>query len=133
MNLEMRSKLAVLTAMTVTWMFLQPETAAAQSHVVPLSEVQQQVQSAAQTRATHLADIDRVFSLPAARDALKNANITPAQVRLAASSLSDQELSVLAMKSRAVERDVEGGFIVGLLALIGLIVVVLIVVAVVKS
>jgi hypothetical protein len=130
---QTKSKWAIVTALSVTWMFLDPGVAVAQEHVLPLAELQQQMRSAGETRMAHVADIDRVFSLPAASDALKKANITPAQVHLAVSQLSDQELSKLAMKARSVEQDVEGGIIVGILALIGLVVVILIVVAVVSG
>jgi len=47
--------------------------------------------------------------------------------------LNDEELSRLADRARAVEQDVQGGLIVGLLALIGLIVVILVVVIVVTN
>jgi len=50
-------------------------------------------------------------------------------VKRAISQLSDQELARLADQARASEKDVQGGLIVGLLALIGLIVVIIIVVA----
>jgi hypothetical protein len=45
--------------------------------------------------------------------------------------LSDDELARLADRARASEKDVQGGLIVGILALIGLIVVIIIVVAIV--
>jgi len=130
---QTKSKWAIVTALSVTWMFLDPGAAVAQDHVLPLAELQQQMRSAGEARVAAVADIDRVFSLPAARDALKKANVTPAQVHMAVSQLSDHELSTLAMKARSVEQDVEGGIIVGLLALIGLVVVIIIVVAVVSG
>jgi hypothetical protein len=114
-------------------MFLDPGVAVAQEHVLPLQELQQQMRSAGEARMAHIADIDRVFSLPAAKGALEKANLTTGQVHFAVSQLSDQELSTLAMKARSMEQDVEGGIIVGLLALIGLVVVILIVVAVVSD
>jgi hypothetical protein len=47
--------------------------------------------------------------------------------------LDDAELSRLAARARAVEQDVEGGIIVGLLALIGLVVVVIVVLTVIRA
>ena len=133
MNSQTKSNWAIVTALSVTWMFLDPGVAAAQEHVLPLAELHQQMRSVSEARMGHIADIDRVFSLPAARSALEKANLTPGQVHQAVSHLNDQELSKLAMKTRAAEQDVEGGIIVGILALIGLIVVILIVVAVVHD
>jgi hypothetical protein len=132
-NSKAKSKWAVITALSVTWMCLDPRVATAQEHVVPLVELQQQMRAVSEARATNVADIERVFSLPAARGALQKANLTPGQVHHAVSQLSDQELSTLAMKARSVEHDVEGGIIVGLLALIGLVVVIIIVLAIVRG
>ena len=50
----------------------------------------------------------------------------------AIAQLSDDELARLATKARSAEQDVQGGLIVGLLALIGLIVVIIIVVSLVS-
>src|SRR5712691_9702491 len=77
--------------------------------------------------------LERVLSLPAAQDALKKASLNQDQIRKAVSTLNDEELSRLADRARAVEQDVQGGLIVGLLALIGLIVVILVVVIVVTN
>ncbi len=124
---------AVLTALTVLSMFLNPRVACAQDHVVPLAEVQRALRSEAEARARNQADIERVLSLPAAQNALQKAGVNQDQVRKAVSTLNDEELARLADRARTAEQDVQGGLIVGLLALIGLIVVILIVVTVVKK
>ena len=72
-------------------------------------------------------------SLSAAQDALAKAHLSTAQVKTAIASLDDQELSRLAQQARAAEQDVQGGLIVGFLALIGLIVVIIVVLAVVRD
>lgn len=108
-----------------------PAVAAAEDHVVPLTELHQSVRSAAQERARNIADIERVLSYPAARDALQRSKVNPEQVKTAVATLDDQELARLADRARASEKDVQGGLIVGILALIGLIVVIIIVVSVV--
>jgi hypothetical protein len=112
--------------------FSMPQ-AAAQEHVVPLSELQSQVQSAARERAKNIEDIERVLSYPAAAEALKKSNVNPAQMRAAVATLSDAELARLSDRARASEKDVQGGLIVGILALIGLIVVIIIVVSLVAK
>lgn len=104
---------------------------AADDHIVPLGELHQQARAAADQRSNNLADIERVLSYPAAARALSKANVNHDQMKTAVSTLSDDELARLADRARASERDVQGGFIVGILALIGLIVVIIIVVAVV--
>jgi hypothetical protein len=112
---------------------IAPQPAAAQQPLVPLSELQRDVRSAADARTADLADIGRVLSLPAAQKALRSAKVSPEQVSRAIGTLDDNELSRLADRARAAEKDVEGGLIVGLLALIGLIVVIIIVVSVVSD
>jgi hypothetical protein len=113
-------------------MTIDPAAAAAQDHVVPISELQTQLRGQLGARADALRDLDRVLSLPQAREALAKANITNNQVQMAMARLSDEELSRLAEKARAAEQDVQGGLIVGLLALIGLVVVIIVVIAIVK-
>ena len=114
-------------------MCLDPRVGSAQDHIVPLTELHGELASAATARAASLSDIERALSLPAARDALEKAHVNPDQVRDAVSKLSDEELSRLADRARGAQQDVQGGLIVGLLALIGLVVVIIIVVALVKK
>jgi hypothetical protein len=126
--------LAVITALMVfsyTTSF-QP-LRAAEAHVIPLSELRHDLNTSQQTRAKNLADIERVLSLPAAQDALAKAHLTTARATTAIAELNDAELARLADRARDAEQDVQGGFIVGLLALIGLVVVILIVVSVVND
>jgi hypothetical protein len=54
-------------------------------------------------------------------------------MRAAVATLSDAELARLSDRARSSEKDVEGGLIVGILALIGLIVVIIIVVSLVAK
>jgi hypothetical protein len=103
----------------------------ADDHVVPLTELHQRARSASENRAKNITDIERVLSYPAAAEALERSNVNRDQMRRAVATLSDDELTRLADRARASEKDVQGGFIVGILALIGLIVVSIIVVALV--
>jgi hypothetical protein len=133
MRLNIQQMLAVLVAMTTAWGFFSPRAVFAEDHVVPLTELHRQAQSAAQERARDLDDIGRALALPEAQGMLQKAAVTPEQVRMAVATLSDQEVARLADRARIAQQDVHGGLIVGLLALIGLVVVIIIVVAVVKS
>ncbi len=72
-----------------------------------------------------------MLAYPAAAQALEKSNVNQDQMRRAVATLSDDELARLADRARASEKDVQGGLIVGILALIGLIVVIIIVVALV--
>lgn len=132
MKIHARSSWAVVMILAISLLFAGPPRAAAQAPLVPLSELQSDVRSAADARSADLTDLQRVLSLPAAQEALKNTKVSPEQVTRAIGTLDDQELSRLAERARAAEKDVEGGIIVGLLALIGLIVVIIIVVSVVS-
>ncbi len=133
MILRSQKQWAVLLVFTVLWMCLDARVGYADDHIVPLIELQGKLASAAAARAANFSDIERVLSLPAAREMLEKAHVDQDQVRAAVTRLSDEELSRLADRARGAEQDVQGGLIVGLLAIIGLIVVIIIVVALVKD
>jgi hypothetical protein len=128
-SIQPLSATMTLVAFTV---FSMPR-AAAHEHIVPLTELQGQVRRAANDRTKNIEDIQRVLSYPAAAAALKKSSVSPNQMRAAVATLSDDELARLSDRARASEKDVEGGLIVGILALIGLIVVIVIVVSLVSK
>lgn len=132
MNAYQWRPLAVLTALSVLTLTI-PTSAAAQEHLVPLSELHTRIQASAKARAADLADIDRVLSRPEAQEAMQKAKINATAARQAVATLDDQELSKLAAQARQVDQDVQGGRGAGLLALIGLIVVIIIVIALVRN
>lgn len=132
MNAYQWRPLAVLTALSLLTLTI-PTSAAAQEHLVSLSELHAQIQVNAKARAADLADIDRVLSRPEAQDAMRKAKINATVARQAVALLDDQELSKLAAQARQADQDVQGGRGAGLLALIGLIVVIIIVIAVVRN
>ena len=134
MKLCPQQSLALITAMTLfSYTVLPHQAAAADHHVVSLAELQQQFSSSGTARAKNLGDIERVLSLPAAQEALAKARVNTTSVKAAIAELNDHELSRLAERARAAEQDVQGGIIVGLLALIGLVVVIIIVVSVLNK
>ncbi|MBL8209955.1 MAG: hypothetical protein JNK87_04555 [Bryobacterales bacterium] len=132
MAISLRQLCSIVTAAAVL-LTCTRSAIAADDHIVPLTDLRQHLQSTAQQRASNQADLTRVLTLPAAEAEFAKYNITPGQVRTAIATLSDTELNRLASRARAAEQDVEGGIIVGLLALIGLVVVILIVVSVVAA
>jgi len=132
----MKGRLQIMLSTTMAFVVFTVNSlpqAYAQEHIVPLKELQKRIQTDAARRATNVADIQRVLSYPAAAAALKKSNVNPDQMRAAVATLSDEELSRLADRARASEKDVEAGIIVGILALIGLIVVIIVVVTVVAA
>jgi uncharacterized protein (DUF3084 family) len=106
-------------------------SAPAQEHIAPLSAVRQDLQRTASQRATNLADIERLLARPEARQELAKARLNPEQAQKAISLLNDEELARLAARARTAEQDVQGGLLIGLLAIIGAITVILIVAALV--
>jgi hypothetical protein len=114
-------------------MLISVQSAIAEDHVVSLRDLNRQLRLTAEQRARNTADIERVLSYPVAVQELTKYNVTANQVHQAVATLTDSELARLADRARASEKDVQGGLIVGILALIGLIVVILIVVSVVAE
>lgn len=129
MKLYPQQSLAMITVLAVFSYTTLPEpAAAADAHVVNLSEIRGEMKLSASQRTKNLEDIERVLSLPAAQDSISKARLSKARIRAAIADLNDQELSRLANRARVAEQDVQGGIVVGLLALIGLIVVIAVVV-----
>ncbi len=133
MALSPLRSLALTTTLALSFTAIVPPRAAAEEHLVPLAELHREVDSAAAARQRNLEDLNRVLSLPQAEEAFQRASVSRQQVTAAVAVLNDQELARLADRARVAEKDVQGGIIVGLLALIGLVVVIIIVVAVVAN
>lgn len=123
-------KLTFARSALLSFAILYSSSAPAQDHIAPLSTVRQDLRRTASQRATDLADIERVLARPESRQELAKARVNPDNAMKAISLLNDEELSRLALRARTAEQDVEGGLIIGLLALIGAITVIIIVVAV---
>jgi hypothetical protein len=104
--------------------------ALAQEHITPLAAVREDLRRTASQRTSNLGDIERVLALPEAQRQLAKARVSSDQALKAVSLLNDEEVARLAARARSAEEDVQGGFIIGLLALIGAITVIIIVVAV---
>jgi hypothetical protein len=119
---------AVVAAITLLSFAEAPVEAQSGDHVVPLSDLRRDVNTAASQRAKNLADIDQVLSTPAAREQLRKANVGSERIKAAVSRLDDAELARLADQARAADQDVRAGgkgeylFIAGLALTILLIV-----------
>src|SRR5690348_11135365 len=98
-----------LLAWTLCFLQVAMSAKAAESHVVPLSELHQQAASAAETREANLSKTREFFSLPQVQSALKSANIDGAKVDRAMALLSDEELSRLAARADKAQVDLRAG------------------------
>jgi hypothetical protein len=106
--------------------------AAAPQHLVSPESLQQQVQSATQTRQQNIETINKLLSSPVAERAMQNAHYDPVQVRTAVPTLSDQELANLATRSADVQQRISaGGLGFGLTTLLIVVLIIIIVVAIV--
>jgi hypothetical protein len=105
---------------------------APQDHLVSPQLLQQQVETASQTRQQNIQTINNLLSTPIAERAMRNAHYDPVQVRTAVPTLSDQELANLAARSADVQQKISAGVLgIGLWTLIVIVAIIIIVVAIV--
>src|SRR6476619_8369033 len=76
---------------------------AAESHVVPLSDLHRDAAGATEARQANLAKAERFFSSEAAQKALHTVKLDGDQIMKAVPLLSDDELSRLATRVDAVQ------------------------------
>ena len=106
--------------------------AAPQDHLVTPQTLQQQVESATQTRQQNIRTVADFLSTPMADRALRDAHFDPVQVRTAIPTLTDQELQSLASRTAdAQQRFAAGALSQGMLTLIIVLVAVIIIVAII--
>ncbi|HTM48015.1 MAG TPA: hypothetical protein VL285_05030 [Bryobacteraceae bacterium] len=93
--------LLVFLPATVTW--------AAETHLIPLTELRQRTVSASEERQASLSKLDRFFSTGAARQALQTVKLDGRQVQQAISLLSSEELARLASRADRIQADLAAG------------------------
>ncbi len=97
--------ISVLLALTVI-----PSILPAQTHVVDPADLQKAVQTAADARQRNIETITGfVCSTRNAQKALASVGIDPAQVKVAVSALSDEELARLAERAQKAQTDFAAG------------------------
>ncbi|HVJ04443.1 MAG TPA: PA2779 family protein [Candidatus Saccharimonadales bacterium] len=114
-------------------LFAAPGPLMAQTHVVNSAEVQKQVLATSQTRLHNEETVQQFVSSPQAEKAIKAAGMDPERVKVAVPTLSDQELSQIALRTEKAQADFAAGRIGDrdlLLILVGVVVLILIIVAV---
>jgi hypothetical protein len=105
----MRQFVRVATAGTLAVVFIIPQDALAQSHVVSLAELQSATVASTTARQKNVETLREFVSSPTAEKALKSAHLDAQQVRNAVSRLSDQELAQLASRASKTQADFAAG------------------------
>src|ERR1700681_1658530 len=133
MHVDFRQSLRVAIAVVLVALFIVPTDALAQSHVVSPADLQKEGVAASRVRQHNLDTVQHLLSSPAAEKALKSAKMDPQQVKIAVSTLNDQELAQLAARADKAQADFYAGALSErdlILIILGIAVLVLIIVAV---
>jgi hypothetical protein len=99
----------VLVGLTFMFAGIQAQTARAQDHVVPQSDLQKAVSQAAKTRQAQEAKIDAFLGTPRARRALASADIDYKTVEKGLPLLSDREVAELSARSEKAQSQFAAG------------------------
>jgi hypothetical protein len=83
--------------------------ATAQDHVVPLEELHERTQAAAQKREADLEQLAGFFETEVAAKALRSVKMSGEQVRRAVNTLTDSELAKLSERARQANSDFAAG------------------------
>ena len=98
-----------LAAGMLALVFMIPQDALAQNHVVSPSELQSAVVASTQARQHNLDTLQQFVSTPTAEKAMKSAHLDAQQVKNAVSQLNDQELAQLASRANKAQSDFAAG------------------------
>jgi hypothetical protein len=110
-----------------------PQDVFAQSHVISSADLQRDVAAASAARRRDIAQVQALFAMPQARQALKSAHLDYRQVTNAIPQLSDKDLAQLSIKAAKAQREFAAGQISNhdlLILLVAVAVLILIIVAV---
>ncbi len=127
-----RRYLQLVAAIFLFAVFVVPQLAA-QSHVVSPADLQNEAVSATQTRQQNIDSLTNALAAPKVQKAMKAAQLDPAQVKTAVSSLSNAELAQFASRANNAQNDFAAGRIDDhdlLLILVAVAALILIIVAV---
>jgi hypothetical protein len=93
----------------VTSILLLPGALRAEDHVVPLSELRENIVSVSKTRQRNVSTVERFLSSPVAEKAIKRAGFDRNTVVRAVATLSDDELSRLSARAERAQQDLAAG------------------------
>lgn len=105
----MRQFVRGLAAGTLAVVFMIPQDALAQSHVVSPAELQSAAIASTEARQQNIDALRQFVSTPVAEKALKSAHLDAQQVKNAVSRLNDQELAQLAARATKANADFAAG------------------------
>jgi hypothetical protein len=129
----LRQFVRLFTACLLVALFAFPPNGGAQTHVVSPSDLQKAAVAATQIRQSNRDNVMQFLSSPAAEKALRSAHIDAARVKVAVSSLNDQELAQISARVDKAKADFAAGNLTDrdlLIILLAIVALVLIIVAV---
>ena len=106
---SIREFVRVATAGTLAVVFMIPQDALAQNHVLSLAELQSAAVASTAARQKNIETLREFVSSPTAEKALKSAHVDAEQVKNAVSRLNDQELAQLAARASKAQADFAAG------------------------
>ena len=133
MRFNLRHSTVILVSCILITLFFVPRRFLAQEHVVNPADIHKELVRATETRKQNRDKLNQLFSSKAAQKALKSAQLNPAQVKTAVSTLSDAELAQLASSADKLRDDFAAGRMSDrdlLIILVGIAVIILVIVAV---
>lgn len=109
LSLTWAVRLLMVTLIFCTAKACAPVQAQEKQHVVSLTDLNQDTAKAGATRRANEATVRELFSSPAARKALKSANLDYTKIDNAVAQLNDEEIAKLAERSRKVQDNFAAG------------------------
>jgi hypothetical protein len=98
-----------IAAILICTMFLQPNMLAAQEHVVSTGDLRETLRLASEKRNNDIKTIREFFGTDTAKKSLNNAHFDLQKINSAVSALDDSELSRLAGRVQAAQKEMVGG------------------------
>ncbi|HUN84501.1 MAG TPA: PA2779 family protein [Terracidiphilus sp.] len=135
MKLEQKEIFRAMAVGALIPLFAMPPSMFAETpdHVVSSAELQKATVEATQARQKNVDTLNKFFSSDQAQTALKEAHMSPQEVKTAVAGLSDQELAQLASRATKAQNDFAAGTITDrdlLIILVAVAALILIIVAV---
>jgi hypothetical protein len=90
-------------------MFMQPNSLLAQDHVVSPAELRQAIRLSAEKRHNDAKTVRDFFSSDAVKKTLNASHLDAQKIEKAVSTLDDEELSRLAGRAQAAQKEMVGG------------------------
>ena len=99
----------VVATLMVCLLVLPPNAVSAQDHVVSAADLRQALQMAAEKRNNDIKTVREFFSNDAVKKSLNVAHLDLKKIQTAVSVLNDEELSQLAGRAQAAQKEMVAG------------------------